>query len=177
MSTDVSKWVAEEVLAQKEVDLLPLLALTDGGRDQKLLESMFDRLHAKADRFLEGVAYVFTSYAFLHYEKKEPGWFIRRKQMIDERLEDVPVVRRLLERREKEAREETKEEVLRNMLIGVVEARMPELSELAREQAVLIKQPEVLHALTLKLVTAPTTEEARRYLLGWRKPTRKKKSA
>ncbi|HLZ62825.1 MAG TPA: hypothetical protein VKR06_38240 [Ktedonosporobacter sp.] len=81
------------------------------------------------------------------------------------------------EGREEERKKALKKELrsLRNVLVGVVEVRMPELRDLARQQAALIEKPQILHALTLNLAKAQTLEEAQRYLLNWQKSTRKKK--
>ncbi|HLZ62074.1 MAG TPA: hypothetical protein VKR06_34445 [Ktedonosporobacter sp.] len=65
--------------------------------------------------------------------------------------------------------------LLRDLLVEFIELRMPELRDLAREQAARIEKPQILHALTLNLVKAQTSEEAQRYLLTWYKPARKKK--
>ena len=71
-------------------------------------------------------------------------------QEIVEEGEEKERVRRIQEQRE--------------MLLGIVQLRFPELLALAKQQVENIKDAEVLPSVSLKLVAAQSVEEARQIL-------------
>ena len=129
---------------------------------------MLKRLEQEDDRELLDLGVVFAEYAFEHYHADLEWLHEMVNRMKD--VEDLPLfqefARKNLEKGQLQA--------LRSMLINIVKANMPEWADLAREQAALIEQPEILNALILKLFTAKTSTEVERYLLNWNKPARKK---
>lgn len=58
------------------------------------------------------------------------------------------------------------------MLVTFAQAKSPQLKRLAQEQGALITNPRILEELTMKVGLAQTPEEAREYLLRWRKTYR-----
>jgi vacuolar-type H+-ATPase subunit E/Vma4 len=68
-----------------------------------------------------------------------------------------------------EGREEGKLEALRIMLLDFIEARFPtrKMINLAKSQAAMIEDPDVLQSLILKVGLAQTAEEAQEYLISW----------
>jgi hypothetical protein len=66
----------------------------------------------------------------------------------------------------KEGRQEGLE-ALRLTLVEVVTARFPKIARLARGQAAIINDPEVLKDLIVKMSIAQSVEEAQHYLIDW----------
>jgi len=68
-----------------------------------------------------------------------------------------------------EGREEGRQQRLkdqRQRLVAIVQVHFPAIASLAQEQADVMKDPEVLQGLILKVVAAQNEEEARQLLLA-----------
>ena len=103
----------------------------------------------------------------------DQDWLIRRFAL----LEDILRETRAYQEMAKEGREEGlqeglkkgKLEGLREMLLRIVQARYPsrKMLNLAKGQAAIIDDPEVLQSLILRVSLAQTIEEAQKYLIDW----------
>ena len=81
-------------------------------------------------------------------------------------LRETPIYQEILQ----EGREEERQQRLQDQcqtLIKLVQMRYPEVVSLAKEQADVIKDPEVLQNLIAKMFAVSTLEEAVQYLLDW----------
>ncbi len=94
-------------------------------------------------------------------------------------LRESPIYQEILQEGREEGFEKGREEEvqkrlasLRRMLVTFAQAKSPQLKRLAQEQGALITNPRVLEELTMKVGLAQTSEEAREYLLRWRKTSR-----
>jgi hypothetical protein len=78
-----------------------------------------------------------------------------------------------------EGREEGKLEGLREILLNFVKARSSDIKliHLAKGQAAIINDPDVLQRLILKVGLAQTAEEIQQYLLDWRETDTEKHEA
>jgi len=85
--------------------------------------------------------------------------------MLYDILRETPAFKELTKESRLEGREEGKLDALREMLLTIVQARFPKMLRLTKGLAVITEDPEILQSLVLKLSTAQTLEEARRYLL------------
>lgn len=75
-----------------------------------------------------------------------------------------------LEKGREEGREEGRQEgleALRMTLVKIVTARFPKFARLARGQAGIINDPEVLEDLIVKMSIVQSQEEAQHYLIDW----------
>jgi hypothetical protein len=79
-------------------------------------------------------------------------------------LYDVLQESRAYQKIKQEGREEILQEITLKLL-GIVEARFPDILDLARKQTTTIDNPTVLVDLTIKMSIAQTAEEARQNLL------------
>lgn len=61
---------------------------------------------------------------------------------------------------------EGKLEAQRQTLLDIVQERFPEIARLAKKQADVIEDPEVLRRLTVKISVVKTSKEAEQYLLN-----------
>jgi predicted transposase YdaD len=178
-SLHIGEWRAEDLLAGPILVFVALLPFTIGGRDRRLVKRMLEKLQQEGDEDLVNIGTTFAEYAFDHYHA-DLKWLKREIEKMKP-LRELPFYKEMLEEGRAEGREEGLEEgslvSLRNLLVEIVDARWPELEELAQEQADLIDKPEILHALTLKVALAKTGKQAERYLHTWHKPGKKQKSA
>lgn len=71
-----------------------------------------------------------------------------------------------LEKGREEGRQEGLE-ALRMTLVKIVTARFPKFARLARGQAGIINDPEVLEDLIVKMSIVQSQEEAQHYLIDW----------
>jgi hypothetical protein len=69
-SIQISQLKPDDLLGMKNVELLTLLPLTQGGTQQSVLEYMLQTLRERGDRDLEAIGFVFASLAM---RKDKPG--------------------------------------------------------------------------------------------------------
>lgn len=81
--------------------------------------------------------------------------------MYDRLWDESPKVQKI--RAESEAKGEV--QAMQRMLVSIVKARFPALTQLAQEQAVQINSPDTLDLLVQKIATAPD-EDMVRWLLS-----------
>ena len=82
--------------------------------------------------------------------------------MLGDFLRDSPIYQEVLE----EGVEKGRLEERRQALLDIVFERFPEITHLARQQAMAIDDLEILRHLTVKMSTVQTPEQATQYLLA-----------
>jgi hypothetical protein len=88
-------------------------------------------------------------------------WFKRRFSMFQDILRESPIYQELVEQGLEKGIQGQRE-----MLLGFVQMRFPELLALAKQRTEGITDPDLLPSMSHKLFAAQTLEEARRILLG-----------
>lgn len=149
------------------VGLLPLLTLTKGGKRPEVVNVMIDTLISIGDRDLLAVSKMAGGMVFK--QPREKAWFDRRFGMYQDVLKESWVWQEIEEGGREEERKEQQRLRLqeqRQLLIGFVQTRFPEITDLAKQQTESIQDPETLPPLILKLYAAQTVEEARQFLLS-----------
>lgn len=178
-SIELSKLTPEDILATGLIGLYPLLPLTKGGTKHEVVEGMFSILGETGKTELELVGFTLASFAFTRLGEIEQNWLIRRFHEMHDILHDTPIYQLIL----KEGREEGLEtgfeeglerglltgrlEALRQTLVNVVQIRYPKLVKLAKAQAAMADDPDMLNALIVKLVVTQSASEAKLYLLDF----------
>ena len=169
---------AKELKQKGLVGLLPLLPLTQGGARREIIEETIVELappgeEPKAE--LLTLTYGLASLALENQADQE--WLIRRFTKMYDMLRETRAYREMtkesreeglqegLEKGLQEGLEKGKLEALRQTLLHVVQSRFPKIARLAKGQAAIIDDPEVLDALIVKMSIAQTREEAKQYLL------------
>ncbi len=146
---------AELFLGAGWTGVLPLVTLTDGGKQPEVVKEMIDRLAVAEDYDLLAISEVVGGLVF----KKGPEleWFKRRFSMFQDILRESSVYQEIVERGIQGQRE---------MLLGFVQMRFPELLALAKQRTEGITDPDLLPSVSHKFLAAQTLEEARRILLS-----------
>ncbi len=146
---------AEALLQTGWIGVLPLVTLTDGGKQPEVVKEMIDRLAVAEDYDLLAISEVVGGLVF----KKGPEleWFKRRFSMFQDILRESSVYQEIVERGIQGQRE---------MLLGFVQMRFPELLALAKQRTEGITDPDLLPSVSHKFLAAQTLEEARRILLS-----------
>lgn len=167
---EVSELSADEIRRAGIPELLPCLPLMKGGAQQEYVEYMAEELQRTGNTDLEVVGFAFASLAFRR-SPEDQHWLLRRFRRMHDLLEDTPIMQEILswgkekgleEGRQKgleEGRQEGRLEAWRQILLRLVAARFPDLTALAKEQTALIKQPEKLEGLAVKVALAYTPNE------------------
>jgi predicted transposase YdaD len=154
---------AEAVLKTGWIGILPLVTLTDGGKQPEVVREMIDRLVSAQEYDLLAISEVVGGLAFTTGPELE--WFKRRFSMFQDILRESPIYQEIMEQGLEKGREEGRIREQREMLIRLVQLRFPELLALARQQAHGITNPEALPPINFKLLDVQTIEEARQLLL------------
>ena len=120
---------------------------------------MLDHLHTIGDELVEAATYIFASMAFKRYTKREPEWFTRRKENMQDSLQDVPIVQEWIgwgrqEEREKQIKDESQ------TLLVIVQGRFPNLLSLAKQFASQVSDPAQLLAVMAKVSLAQNSQQA-----------------
>jgi len=166
--------------------LLPLMVLTKGGATRQTTEDVITGLQAAGKQESLPITYTLASLVFKNEADQE--WLRKRVRQMQDILRDTPIYQEILKegreeaRREaeeareearrkalEEGREEGKLEALRIMLLDFIKARFPtrKMINLAKSQAAMIEDLDVLQSLILKVGLAQTAEEAQEYLISW----------
>jgi predicted transposase YdaD len=155
---------AEALLQTGGIGVLPLVTLTDGGKQPEVVKEMIDRLAVAEEYDLLAISEVIGGLAFRNSPELE--WFKRRFSMFQDILRESPIYQELVEQGLERGREEGRIQEQREMLIRLVQLRFPELLALAKQQADGITNPEVLPPINFKLLETQTIEEAKQLLLS-----------
>ena len=155
--TNVKLWeMPTATLKQPGLEgLLPLLTLTREGNRPETVDEMVEGLVACQKTELLSIAYTLASLVYTKEDERE--WLIKRFAMYQDILQESWVYQEILQ--------EGREQALRQTLISYVETRFPTLVSLAKHQIDVIKGPDVLQRVIVKLFAVQTVEEAERYLL------------
>jgi predicted transposase YdaD len=151
---------AESVLQTGWLGVLPLVTLTDGGKQPEVVNEMIDRLASAQEYDLLAISEVVGGLVFTKGPELE--WFKRRFNMFQDILRESPIYQEIVE----QGLEKGKIQGQREMLLDLVQSRFPELLTLAKQQTDGITDPGVLPSLNHKLLAVQTIEEARQILLG-----------
>lgn len=154
---------AEALLQTGWPGVLPLVTLTDGGKQPEVVGEMIDRLASTAEYDLLAIAEVVGGLAYR--TEPELEWFKRRFSMFQDILRESPIYQEIVEQGRSEERQRELQRQ-RLTLTGVVQRHFSEITALAKQQADGITDPEVLQTAILRLLDAQTVEEARQILLS-----------
>jgi predicted transposase YdaD len=145
------------------IGVLPLVTLTDGGKQPEVVKEMIDRLASVEEYDLLAISEVVGGLAFRKGPELE--WFKRRFSMFQDILRESPIYQEIVEQgRDEERQQELQRQ--RQTLTSFVQRHFSEITALAMQQADGITDPEVLQTAILRLLDAQTVEEARQILLG-----------
>jgi len=165
-SIELGKIIAGELLQTGLVGLLPLLPLTKDGARREVVEEMITGLVSAEKSESLWIGYALASRVL----KDDLKWLKRRFAMLEDILRDTPVYQEVLaEGEEKGLEKGIKEGELRaqrQTLLDIVQERFPAIARLAKRQADVIEDPEVLRHLTVKISIVKTAQEAEQYLLN-----------
>jgi hypothetical protein len=154
---------AEAVLKTGWIGILPLVTLTDGGKQPEVVKEMIDRLVTAEEYDLLAISEVVGGLAFRKGPELE--WFKRRFSMFQDILRESPIYQELVEQgREEERQQELQRQ--RQTLMSFIQRHFPEINALAKLQLDSVADPEFLQIVILKLLDCQTLEEARRILLN-----------
>ncbi len=192
-SIQLWKIPAEVILSTGLTGLFPLLTLTEGGKTTEVLDAMIEALVAVEEKDLLVLAYtlaslVYTSEADQKMLKRRfamLGDILRDTWAYQEIMEEgreeglqkglqEGLQKGLQEGLQKGLQEGLKEglyeglkeglEALRHILLSITQTSFPELESVVRRKAILITEPKVLEDITLEMLAARSSEEARQIL-------------
>ncbi len=160
----------EMIFQMDLVGLLPLVTLTEDGKQPETVNAMIDRLSENKEMDLLAIASVVGGLVFNTKDERE--WFRKRFYMFQDILRESWVYQEigedfLREGFEKGFEEKRQEERLRlrQMLTTIVGIHFPALTTLAKEQAEHIADSDALQQLTIQIVAAKGVDEVRSLLL------------
>jgi predicted transposase YdaD len=156
---------AEFFLRQGWLGLLPLVILTKGGKRPEVVNEMIEQL-AEAQEFdLLALARLMGGLVFKE-GSVESDWFKGRFHMFQDILRESWVYKEIGQEYFEQGIEQGIEQGKRDMLLGFVQKKFPEVVVLARQQVDRITDPQTLQTIFYKFVDAQTVEEARQILLN-----------
>ncbi len=178
--------IPPERLQQKGLEgLLPLLPLTQGAKEarDKIVNDMIEGLRAAGKEDILALGYAFAGRVYTTKDDKK--WLKRRFAMFEDFLEESWSYQEMVQKGldkgielgkkqgieqgielgEKQGIEKGALNALRPTLVSVMEARFPELTNLAQQQAERFTVPELLSDVIKKLLKAQTAEQARQILM------------
>lgn len=161
-SIELAKLSPEELRQTGLVGLLPLMILTKGGATHEVAEEIMKGLQVASKKESLPAAFVLASLAFKSEADRE--WLRKRFREMHDILRETPIYQEIL----REGREEERQQRLqdqRQTIVKLVQMRFPEILSLAKKQADIIKDPEVLQNLIAKMFAVSTLQEAVQYLL------------
>jgi hypothetical protein len=157
---------AESIFQMKLTGILPLIPLTENGKQPNFVQAMIDRLAEKKEMDLLTIASIVGSLVFK--EEDERAWFKRRFIMFQDILRDSWVYQQIGEDFFKDGIKQERQQELRRfrqMVAEVAQMRFSSLLTLAEQKAEVIEDPDALQQLTIQLIGARDTDEARELLL------------
>ncbi|MEO8970190.1 MAG: hypothetical protein ABI406_01165 [Ktedonobacteraceae bacterium] len=161
---------AESIFQMNLTGLLPLIPLTENGKQPEHVQAMIDQLAKKKEMDLLSISNIIGTLAFTEANERE--WFKRRFFMFQDILEDSWMIQEIREEFfnkgiEKGLEQERQKELqrFRQMVKDVAQMRFSELIALAEQQARRLDNPDALQHLTMQLFSASDIDEARELLL------------
>src|SRR6266487_131143 len=180
-SIQLWKIPAEVILSTGLTGLFPLLTLTEGGKTTEVLDAMIEALVAVEEKDLLVLAYTLAS--LVYTSEADQKMLKRRFAMLGDILRDTWAYQEIMEEGREEGlqkglqeglQEGLKEglyeglkeglEALRHILLSITQTSFPELESVVRRKAILITEPKVLEDITLEMLAARSSEEARQIL-------------
>ncbi|GAC1478946.1 MAG: hypothetical protein NVS2B12_33610 [Ktedonobacteraceae bacterium] len=153
----------ETILDSGFEGLLPLVPLTAQGLRREAIEQVITRLNPvdgapKVDQL--SLTYILASLEYT--DTSDLRWLKRRFAMIDDILRESWVFKEWRQ----EAEEQVTEQVLKQSIVTVVQARFASLTALAQERIEPLKTSQDLHELLIQVARAQDEEEVRSILLA-----------
>ena len=178
----------EELEQTGLLGLLPLMVLARGGKQRKVVEKAIETIETTDDedkRDLLSLTYIFAALAFV--KETDKHWLQRRFRMFEDALKDSWAYQEIWQGGKLEGIEQGKQGGLlegiqlgklegmkeeriadaqrqRHMLEYLVETKFPALLPLAKKRGEASTDPDVLQALTLRLLRAGEEQEAKQIL-------------
>ena len=155
-------------MRQGWLGLLPLVILTKGGKQPKVVNEMIEKLALAQEYDLMAIARLLGGLVFKE-GSDESDWFKRRFYMFQDILRESWVYQEIGQEYFEQGREEERQEELqrqRQTVLSFVQRHFSEVVSLAKQQTDRITEPEVLQTVILRLLAAQTVEEARQILLN-----------
>jgi len=190
---ELPDYAPEALFATELRGILPLIPFAAEGARREVVEQIIARLlpaHDTINKQLLVLTRLFASLAFGKEDQTNQEWLMRRFAVLQDILQDTPAFQQIfalgeekgleigLEKGREEGlqqglekgRQAERQEIVqksRETLLKLVVQRFPKLKTLARKQALLMEQPQILDDLILMIALARTQEEALDYLLTW----------
>ncbi len=184
-SIELAKLAAGEFLESGGIGLSPLVTLTQGGTEHKVVKQMIAGLQSSGKSNLLVIAGAIASLVFENKSVTEQEWLERTFAMLNDTLRSTKYYQKILKEGHDEGLEKGLEEGLekglekgrqeelqrelqlqRDALVDIVRDRFPKSVRLFKKQAGTIEDPALLLRLIVKISTAQTSEEAERQLLA-----------
>ena len=159
----------EGLLQSGRMGLLPLVTLTQEGKQPEAVNTMINRLAEAQEWDLLAISRLLGGFVFKKEAERE--WFRKRFTMHQDILRDSWVYQEIgqefLEQGIEKGLEKGREQIIRGhrqVVLSFVQAHFPEIADQVMQQIENINDPELLQALTTKLVAAQELDEAKKIL-------------
>lgn len=171
VNIEVSKLVPEDILNLNELNLLPLVPLTRGGTERKVVEQTITTLEQHSELpDLSLIAFTLASLAMRWEKNPDLDWLIRRFRKMHDLLKDSPIFQLIEQEGMEKGREEGLErgqlKALHTGIVNVIAAHYPELTRLAESQVTAIDDIERLQKLLVDVTMPYNAQEMRTLLLS-----------
>lgn len=157
--------IPTEELKRRGRGFLPLLTLSKEGARRQVVEDAIESLVKEEERVRSNAELLILTYGFASLvleSEDDQRWLNWRFGRMFDLLRESPAFQEI----RKEGRQEGLE-ALRQTLVEVVTARFPKIARLARGQAAITDNPEMLKDLIVKMSIVQSVEEAQHYLIDW----------
>ncbi len=147
------------------VGLLALLPLTKDGARPEVVETMIDDLQSQTEGEAQrDMLSIGLTFAELVFKKDDLDWLRRRISMLEDILQESPFYQRILHQGEEKGKVQGLEK-MRQIVLGIVQARFPRLVRLAKKQVAVVDDLDILSKLIVNLSLAKDGAEAKEKLL------------
>lgn len=142
--------------------LLPLLPLTEGGAEWKIVQEMLQDLEFEDHELLK----IAFGMAMQRVSKEHRKALKKEYHVIYDELRADPLFREMLDDEREEGRQEGALQTARQMAIRLIAARFPELEKFARIVIDAVSDVEQLQMLIIELSAASSQEYAKQLLFS-----------
>jgi predicted transposase/invertase (TIGR01784 family) len=170
-SIEIGDLSPEDIRSTGEVNLLPLLPLTKGGTTRNIVSSMLRELDVPEHKELALLGFKLASLVFKRKNQDDLDWLIRSFKKMHDILHDTPIYQLILEEGREKGLEEGLEEGrkeerlnLRLILVNIVQARFPDMVDMAKARTDSIEDISALRQLVINFGTAQDREKIQQYL-------------
>ncbi len=179
-SIELWNWNADELLRSGWTGLFPLVPLTQGGKEHKVVQKAIGGLLDAGKTDLLVLANAFASLAFEDESEADQEWLERTFAMINDTLRNTRAYQKILkegldeglEKGREEGREEAQREALsqelqrqHQTLLDIILERFPSLVRPMKKPIEALEDPALLSRLVVKMSTVQTAKEAKQLLL------------